>query len=267
MAWSQDVLIFLLFPYLLPSLPICRNEFWSKDQIRSILEHLLLFYCNITMEKIQKLLQAFVRRVLSISSSCNRNLDHDLYFLADIENRCSFTNAYQWKSSTYSLYACSFLIENKVNIHKDDDFALQCASNFGHKNVVALLLKHNANVHAGYDCVLRWASLEGDKDIVALVLEYKADVHAECDIALQWASCYGHKDIVAILLEHKADVHANEDDSLRWASYCGYKDIVAVLLEHKADVHAKDNWALRCASECGHKDTVALLLEYKASSS
>jgi hypothetical protein len=235
MPWSQDVAICVLFPYLLPSLPVCGNELWSKHDIRGILEDLLLSYCSIPIEKIQKLLETFVNRVLSISSSLNRNLDDDLSFLADIENRCSFTNVDDWESSVYSLYACTFLIENKVNIHEDNEYALQYASSAGHKDTVALLLEH------------------------------KADVHELDDEALLLASAYGHKDVASLLLEHKADVHTeNHNCALTCASSNGDKGIVALLLEHKADVNVHDDYALILASRNGHKDTVALLLEHKA---
>jgi ankyrin repeat protein len=179
MSWSQDVVILVLFPYLVPSVPIYKNELWSKDDIRIVLEHLLLFYSSIPMEKIQKLLEAFVTRVLSISSRYNMNLDHDLSFLADIENRCSFTKIKQWRSSIYSLYACSFLIEHKFDIHEDDECALVRASENGHKGTVALLLEHKADIHTFNDQALQWATDEGHKDTAALLLEYKADVHAQ----------------------------------------------------------------------------------------
>jgi hypothetical protein len=236
--WSQDVAVFALFPYLLPSLPVCKNEFWSKDGIRSILEELLQFYCHTPMEKMQKLLEAFVTGVLSISSNYNKNYDCDLSFLADIEKRCSFKKFSYWESSVHSLYACTFLIENKVNIHEDNEYALRYASTKGHKDTVALLLEHKANVHAGdYAHIL--ASNNGCTAIVALLLEHKADVHVYDDYALMLASSNGHKDVVALLLEHKADVHAANDRALRLANRNGHVDTVALLLEHKADVHAK----------------------------
>jgi hypothetical protein len=236
----RDVVTFVLFPYLLPSLPVCKNEFWLKGDIRSILEHLLVFYCRIPMEKIEKLLETFVTRILSISSSYgNRNLNRDLSFLADIESRCSFTKFDKWRSSVYSLYACTVLIENKVNIHEDDDCALMNACREGHKDIVALLLEHKADVHVHDDSVLFYSSKYGYKDIVAMLLEHEANVHTCGAVALRLASCNGHKDTVALLLEHKADVHAWNDAALRLASMNGYKDIVALLLQHKADISCR----------------------------
>jgi ankyrin repeat protein len=296
MSWSQDVVISVLFPYFLPSFPVCKDECWSKEKIRCILEELLVFYCCIPLKKIQELLETFVRRVLSISSckiNLDRDLDRDLHFLADIENRCSFIKFDSWESSVYSLYAYTFLVEHKVDI-QGTNHALHLASRHGYKNIVALLLEHKADINTNYwdgfiwasyyghidtvalllehkadvnarnECALRFASANGHKDTVALLLKHKADIHVFNDQPLQCASESGDKDTVTLLLEHKADIHAFYDCALRQASYRGHKDIVALLLEQKADVHAWNDYALREAIYCGHKDTVALLLEHKA---
>jgi hypothetical protein len=204
MSWSQDVLISILFPYLLPSLPVCKHECWLKQDLRSILEQLSMFYCSTPMKKVQGLLETFVRRTLSISTSYNINLNNDLYFLADIEKRCSFELFDEWELSTYSLYACSFLLKNKVNIHQRYDCALKCASAYGHTSTVALLLEHKADVHAEDGFAVRFASYRGHKETVALLLEHKAHVHAGWNSALALASRNGHKDTVALLLEYKA---------------------------------------------------------------
>jgi hypothetical protein len=216
MIWLQDVVISILFPYLLPSLPVCKSECWlKKKDIKCILEELLMFYCNIPVKRTQKLLEIFVRRQLGISCSYNRNLNYDLNFLAEIEERCSFTQSYQWTSNVHSFYACMFLIQQKVDIHEENDYALVWASRNGHKDVVALLLTHEVNVHARYDYPLRWASEHGHKDTVALLLEHKADVHAKNDCALRWASKNGHQDTVALLLKYRANIHAKNDCALQ----------------------------------------------------
>jgi hypothetical protein len=99
MPWAQDVVISVLFPYLLPSfsvkkkeywlkdvvsvllryfLPAYKNECWSKEDIRYVFEELLMFLCKISLERTQEVLETFVRRMLFISSSCKTNLDDDL---------------------------------------------------------------------------------------------------------------------------------------------------------------------------------------------
>jgi hypothetical protein len=260
MSLSQDVVVSVLFPYLLPSLPVCKKECWSKEHTRNILEELLVFYCSTSIERSQDLLESFVRRVLVVSSSCDVDLDDNLKFLADIEERCSFIVFDQWESSVYSFYTCTSLIEHKANISASSDFALRLASRFGHKCIVALLLKHKANVHAIFNQALGWASQNGHKDTVDLLLQHNANVHASNNAALRWASENGHKDTVDLLLQHNANVHASDDAALRCASKNGHKDTAALLLKHKANVHAENDEALRCASENGHEDIVSLLL-------
>jgi hypothetical protein len=39
MYWSQDVVISVLFPYLLPSLPVCKSFGGHKDTVALLLEH------------------------------------------------------------------------------------------------------------------------------------------------------------------------------------------------------------------------------------
>jgi hypothetical protein len=157
MYWSQDIVISVLFPYLLPSLPVFKNECWLREDMKQIFEELLIFYCSISIERTQVLLETFVKRVLSISSSYKRNLERDLYFLADIDERCSFSKLIKCCSSEYSLYTCNFLIEHKVDFHEQDSYALRVQSFRGHSDTVSLLLQHKANVHAGDDHALRWA--------------------------------------------------------------------------------------------------------------
>jgi hypothetical protein len=226
MSWSQDIIISVLFPYLVPSFPICKNECWPKEDTRIIFEELLMFYCCIPVKKTPKLLETFISRLLSISSGCNRNLDEDLYFIADIEKRSSSNFFSKCESDVYCLYVCNFLIEHGVDIHEDDDCALRFASRNGYKNTVVLLLEYNADVHAYDDCSIRSASYYGHTDIVALLLEHKADVHACSDESLLSASFNNHKDTVALLLEHKADIHADDDAIVRWATDKRHKIIV-----------------------------------------
>jgi ankyrin repeat protein len=270
MYWSQDLIVFLLFPYLLPSLPIYKEDCWSTKEFRHILEYLLISFCNTSLEITQNVLEVFIRRtLLQDNLSCfTPNVINDLEFLVNIENRDSFKRVNKWKSSTHFLYASSFLIEHKANIHVLNDRAISLASQHGYKEVVALLLKHKANMHVTeentYHNALVWASQCGNRDVVTLLLEHKADIHAHDDNALKWACENSQKDVVVLLLKCKANIHAEDDYGLRVSSEKGYEDIVAVLLEHKADVHVDDNFALRYASKKGYIDVVALLLEHKA---
>jgi hypothetical protein len=226
---SQDVVIFVLFPYLLPSIRIRKGECWLKKDIRNILEKLLLFYCSIPIEKTQELLETFIRRELCISSNNQRSLDKDLYFLTNIENRCSFKKSNRWKSTVYSLYASRFLIQQGVPVDKS---AFIFESQRGYNHTVALLLESKANVHEEDDYALLRATQMGHKDTVALLLKHKADVHADNERALLVAVEMNYKEIVALLIEHKANT--DNERALLLAAEMNYKNIVSLLLEHKA---------------------------------
>jgi ankyrin repeat protein len=117
---------------------------------------------------------------------------------------------YLWRSSVYSFYACSFLIQHKIDIHQEDGCALKSASLYGHRDTVYLLLQSRADVHTKNHYALQWSSQLGHKEIICLLLEYKADIHANDDCALRSASEGGRTDVVALLLKHKADVHAQD---------------------------------------------------------
>ena len=106
------------------------------------------------------------------------------------------------------------------------------AAEKGNLNRVKKYLENKGNVHAQEDEALREASWKGHTEIVRLLLEWEADVHAKDDAALRWASGYGHTEIVRLLLEHEAKVHARDDYALRLASAKGYTEIVRVLMEH-----------------------------------
>jgi ankyrin repeat protein len=206
MFWSQDVLVCVLFPYLLPSLPFAKPDCWSVNDFRPVLEYLLVSLSNISPEMIQSVLETFVNQMFSISSCHKMSLDSDLCFLAEIEKRCHFENVYHWKSSSHSHFASSFLIENQnqQNLNTIYKPTLSVLCHRGHKETVALLLKHKIDVHI--EGALLKASYDGHKEIVALLLEHKADIHAQDDLAFQTAVLKNRKDTVDLLLEHKANI-------------------------------------------------------------
>jgi hypothetical protein len=203
MPWSQDVMIFILFPFLLPSFPFLQNDCWPKQKFRSVLTYLLKFLCKTHSKEVQEVLKSFVKKTLLVSSD-EISLDTDILFLAAIEERSSVDRLKNMTSDTHLFYACVFLIENKADLHINHDLLFWSATARGYKSSVSLLLDHKANVHALNDVAIQIASRNGHYHIVALLLEHKANVHARDDLALRSASENAHKDIVALLLEHKA---------------------------------------------------------------
>ena len=97
---------------------------------------------------------------------------------------------------------------------------------------VKLALERGADIHADEDYALQYASQNGHKDVVELLLKNGADVHVNDDFALLLASYYNHKDVVELLLKNGADVHADDDHALRSASNNGHKDVVELLKKY-----------------------------------
>ena len=76
------------------------------------------------------------------------------------------------------------------------------AAEKGNLNRVKKYLENKGNVHAQEDYALCNASYYGHTETVRLLLEWKANVHAKDDHALQRASHKGHMEIVRVLMEH-----------------------------------------------------------------
>ena len=65
-----------------------------------------------------------------------------------------------------------WIIQEGIDIHADDEYALRWASENGHLEVVKLLLENGANVHAYNDYALRLASEYGHLDVVKYLNQY-----------------------------------------------------------------------------------------------
>jgi ankyrin repeat protein len=152
------------------------------------------------------------------------------------------------------------LLNNYVNVHAQDDYALSWAAENGHLEVVQLLLNNGANVHAGNDSALGWAAYNGHLEVVQLLFVNGADIHAGDDWALIFASRYGKLEVVRFLINNGANVHAQDDYALRYAAQYGHLRVVQLLLNNGANIHAGNDWALRWAAQFGHLEVVQLLL-------
>ena len=109
------------------------------------------------------------------------------------------------------------------------------------QEVVKILLENKANIHAEDDDSLRDASYYGHTKVVKVLIENKANIHALDDYSLCFASENGHTEVVKVLLENKADIHAEDDETLRYASKNEHTEVVKVLLEAGADINKLDD--------------------------
>ena len=101
-------------------------------------------------------------------------------------------------------------LENKADVHHNDDFALTYAADNGHLKIVKLLLDNKANIHAYYDCALRYAADKGYLEIVLLLLDRGADKYARNERALYNAIIGGHSEIVKLLQNYKRKATSSE---------------------------------------------------------
>lgn len=106
------------------------------------------------------------------------------------------------------------LVENGANIHVNEVFILEVASENGYLDIVKFLVKNGADIHALNDYALRYASKNGHLDVVKFLVESGANVHAEGDFALRLASQKGHFDVARYLIENGASMNTNDEDAL-----------------------------------------------------
>jgi hypothetical protein len=148
------------------------------------------------------------------------------YDASDIKQVCEYGD----------IPALKALIAQKIDLHAEDDDALQYAAWNGHTEMVRLLLDNGANIHARDDYAVRMAASNGDRAMFLLLVERGAYIHADDDYALKHAAFSGHTEIVDLLLDLDANIHAEEDQSVAWAAGNGFVETVALLVRRGARI-------------------------------
>ena len=99
----------------------------------------------------------------------------------------------------YHSYRMEPLYQAVLENHLGDDYALRCAADNGHLDVVKYLVEHGADIHAKDDFALFCAVDSGHTDIVKYLAKHGADVHACNDYVADIAAENGHTDVVNYL--------------------------------------------------------------------
>jgi hypothetical protein len=121
--WSQDILTSVLFPYLIPSLPVCKEDCWPKEDFQHVLKRLLMWLSGTPSKRTRCVLKTFLRKTLSVSPSCQIEFVNDFMFLANIEDRSFFDKTCFWSSKSYlTRYASEFLLEHKDDLGAEKQF-------------------------------------------------------------------------------------------------------------------------------------------------
>jgi len=152
-----------------------------------------------------------------------------------------------------------YLLNNRVNIHDQNDKPLITALKNNHLKLIKFLIENGADIHARDDKVLINISSMGNLEIVKYLIENGADIHAQNDQALIDAS-YSQLEIVKYLLKNGANINAQNDQALINASTKNLK-IVEYLLENGANIHAQNDKALINASFFNNFVMIKFLIE------
>ena len=146
-----------------------------------------------------------------------------------------------------------------------DNYAIRCASENGHADVVQLLLQDKrVDPAADNNYAIVWASQNGHVNVVQLLLQDpRVDPAADNNYAIGWASRNGHINVVQLLLQDpRVDPAGSNNLAIRFASSYGHTDVVQLLLQDpRVDPGVLDNFAVRRASMKGHVEVVRLLLQ------
>ena len=88
-----------------------------------------------------------------------------------------------------------YFIEEGINIHADDDWALRYAAINGYLEVVIYLIDKGANIHADDDWALISAAFNGYLEVVRYLIDNGANIHARNDYAFK----YGTAEVITYL--------------------------------------------------------------------
>ena len=138
-----------------------------------------------------------------------------------------------------------YFIEEGINIHAYDDWALRCAAQNGYLEVVRYLIENGANIHAYDDCAFRYSSENGHLEVVQYLIDKGADIHTYNDDALKYAAINGYLEVVRYLIDKGANIHADNDYALRYAARNGYLEVVRYLINKGANIHSNNDEVFR----------------------
>ena len=114
-----------------------------------------------------------------------------------------------------------YFIEESINIHADNDYALIYAAKNEYLEVVRYLIENGADIHADNDWALICAAQNGHLEVV----KYLIDKGAKNDYVLQSAAQDGHLEVVRYLVNKGANIHADND----WAFKYGTAEVITYL--------------------------------------
>ena len=133
-------------------------------------------------------------------------------------------------------------VENKYKSHS---IVLKNIKSIWTVDTFKYFIEEGIDIHADDDWALRYAAFNGHLEVVQYLIDKGADIHAYDDYALRYAAINGYLEVVRYLIDNGANIHARNDDALRCAAFNGHLEVVQYLIDKGADIHADDDWAFK----------------------
>jgi len=128
------------------------------------------------------------------------------------------------------------LLGAKADVSDNDNWAVQCAAEFGHTSIVELLIEAKADITVPFNAPLKSAARNGYLEMVPVLLGAKADVTTCKNYPIRYAARRGYLQVVQVLLRAKADATADHNYALVNAARNKHQEVAQVLIAAKADV-------------------------------
>jgi ankyrin repeat protein len=133
--------------------------------------------------------------------------------------------------------------------YKDNNNVIKWSAKHNRLDVIKLLINNKIDIHIDNECAFQISAENGHIEIVKFLLERKTNIHADNDYALRCSVNNKHMDIVKLLLKNGADPRAyNKFESREKA-----KGKIGVLLE-KAITKCRDRNKMQKYLEGKHKE-------------
>lgn len=107
-----------------------------------------------------------------------------------------------WSARNGYLEAVQFLVDNRANIHANDDYALQLSAKNGNLEMVQFLVHNRANIHASDDLARQWSAKNGHLEVVQYLVKNGADIQVHDGYALRLSFQNGHTNVANFLAHY-----------------------------------------------------------------
>lgn len=145
---------------------------------------------------------------------------------------CKLSQALVKASIAGYIDGMSLLIEQKADVHYDNDRAIRCACQNGHDRAVKFLIEKKADVNADNGYCLVTVSQNHKSELVRILVDAKADVNVRNGRTLSHYIDGGSTDMIKFLLDSKADPNANDKKFIsRTVYFYGREDVARLLFE------------------------------------